>query len=236
MAKDPDHDWLGALAGNPSAEADPKDVRSASLLRDAIKRHDSALGADEFDIEAGLQKLKFRIRREGLDSECKQEHDQDQWDVPVAMRRARSEGPVESEEALNRLQYSENLPSERKPAHGYNRFARYAIAASLVLTVGLTIRLYLHEQPLQNEADIMRGSQQQIVIAEDPEARLKQLTTDLGTLGISYQIERKNTKLILKAKGVDPAKNEVADFLERNHITSPVGTDIELDIRPLAKP
>jgi hypothetical protein len=191
--KDKDQDWLDALAGKPSADADPEVTRRATLMRQAIQRHDSALNVNEFDTEAGLQKLKFRMRREGLSGES-------------------------------------------KPAFFSTRFVQYAMAASIVLTVGLSMRLYLYEQPIQNEADIMRGSEQQIVLAADPEARLKQLTTELDRLGIKYQIERKGGKILLKAQGVDPAKVAVAEFLESNHITPPVGMDVELDIRPLAKP
>ena len=62
-----------------------------------------------------------------------------------------------------------------------------------------------------------------------------QLTTELDQLGIKYQLVRKEGKILLKAQGVDPVKDDVASFLERNHITPPVGTDVELDIRPLGK-
>lgn len=188
-----DQDWLDALAGKPNPNADPKVTREATLLRQAIQRHDAALGVNDFDVEAGLQKLKFRLRREGLSG-------------------------------------------ENKPAFYRNRFVQYAMAASIVLTIGLTMRLYLPEQPMQNEADIMKGSDQQIVLAPDPEARLKQLTTELDRLGIKYQIERKAGKILLKAQGVDPVKDNVASFLERNHITPPVKDSLELDIRPMAKP
>lgn len=192
--KGEDQDWLEALAGKPNPNADPEVARRATLLRQAIQRHDAALGVNDFDVEAGLQKLKFRMRHEGLSGENK------------------------------RAFYS-------------NRFVQYAMAASIVLTIGLTMRLYLHEQPIQNEAEIMRGGGgRQIVLAPNPEERLKQLTTELDRLGIKYQIERKDGKILLKAQGVDPAKDDVADFLERNHITPPVGMDVELDIRPLEKP
>lgn len=193
MNKDEDQDWLDALAGKPNPNADPDVTRRATLLRQAIQRHDAAIGVNDFDVEAGLQKLKFRMRKEGLSG-------------------------------------------ENKPAFFSNRFVQYAMAASIVLTVGLTMRLYMYEQPVQNEAEIMRGGDQQIVLATDPEARLKQLTAELDKLGIKYQIERKEGKILLKAQGVDPVKDDVASFLERNHITPPVGLDVELDIRPLAKP
>lgn len=192
--KDEDQDWLDALAGKPNPNADPEVTRRATLLRQAIQRHDAALGMNDFDVEAGLQKLKFRMRREGLSG-------------------------------------------ENKPAFFSNRFVQYAMAASIVLTVGLTMRLYMYEQPMQNEAEIMRGGgDRQIVLEPNPEERLKQLTTELDRLGIKYQIERKDGKILLKAQGVDPAKDDVAGFLERNHITPPVGMDVELDIRPLEKP
>jgi hypothetical protein len=188
-----DQDWLDALAGNPNPNADPEMTRRGTLLRQAIQRHDAALGVNDFDVEAGLQKLKFRMRREGLSGES-------------------------------------------KPAFFSTRFVQYAMAASIVLTVGLSMRLYLYEQPMQNEADIMKGSEQQIVLAADPEARLKHLTTEFDHLGIKYQVDRKDGKILLKAYGVDPVKDDVTSFLERNHIQPPVGMDVELDIRPLPKP
>lgn len=191
--KDEDQNWMESLAGKPNADTDPEVTRRAKLLRQAIQRHEAALGANDFDVEAGLQKLKFRMRREGLGGES-------------------------------------------KPAFFSNRFVQYAMAASIVLTVGITMRLYMYEQPVQNEAEIMRGSVQQIVLAADPEARLRQLTAELDKLGIKYKIERKEGKILLKAQGVDPVKDDVAGFLERNNITPPVGMDVELDIRPLTKP
>lgn len=188
-----DQDWLDALAGKPNPNADPEVTREATLLRQAILRQDAALGLNDFDVEAGLQKLKFRMRCEGLSGES-------------------------------------------KPAFFSNRFVQYAMAASIVLTVGLTMRLYMYEQPVQNEAEIMRGGDQQIVLVTDPEARLKQLTAELDKLGIKYQIEHRESKILLKAHGIDTKKNDVASFLERNHITPPVGTDVELEIRLLTKP
>ena len=192
--KDEDQGWLDALAGKPGQNADPEVTRRATLLRQAIQHHDAALGANDFDVETGLQKLRFRLRRE-------------------------------------------RLSGDSKPAFFSTHFAKYAMAASIVLTIGLTMRLYLHEQPIQNEAEIMRGGgERQIVLAPDPEARLKQLAAELDSLGIKYQIERKEGKVLLKAQGVDPLKEEVASFLERNHIKSPVKDSLELDIRSIAKP
>jgi len=194
MNKDEDQDWLDALAGKQNANADPEVARRAAALRQAIQRHNAAMKSGEADVEIGLHKLKFRLRREDLSG------------------------------------------GER---HTFlsNRYFQFAMAATVVLTVGLTMRLYLHEQLIQNEAEIMRGGgDRQIVLAPDPEARLKQLTSELDRLGIKYQIERKERKILLKAHGVDPVKDDVATFLEQNQIKTPVGMDVELDIRPMAKP
>lgn len=191
--EDEDQDWLDALAGKPNADANPDVTRRATALRQAIQRHDVTLHSSGADAESGLQKLKFRLRREGLSG-------------------------------------------DNKPAFYSNRFVQYAMAASVVLTVGLMMRIYLHQEPMQNEAEIMRGmGERQLVLAADPEERLKQLATELDRLGIKYQVERKEGKIILKILGVDPVKEDVASFLERNHIKPPVETSLELDIRPLAK-
>ena len=192
--KDEDQDWHDALAGKPNSDADPEVTRRATALRQAIQRHNAALHSSEFDTEAGLQKLKFRMRSEGLSGES-------------------------------------------RPSFYSSRFIQYAMAASVVLVVGLMMRTYLPQEQPQNEAEIMRGmGDRQIVLATDPEARLKQIATELDRLGIKYQIERKEGKILLKIQGVDPAKDDVSSFLERNHIKPPVGMDVVLDIRQMAKP
>lgn len=192
--KDEDQVWLDALAGKPDTDGDAEVIRRAKALHQAIQRHDAALHSGEFDTEAGLHKLKFRLRREGLSGTA-------------------------------------HHPTLNK------HFVQFAMAASIVLTVGMVMRFYLHQEPLQNEAEIMRGmGERQLVLATDPEARLKQLTAELDRLGIKYQIEREAGKILLKANGVDPAKDDVTSFLERNHIKPPVKDSLELDIRPMAKP
>lgn len=201
-----DQDWLDALAGKPNPNADPEVTRRATLLRQAIQRHDAAIGVHDFDVEAELQKLKFRMRREGLSGDVQHMTIKNRF------------GLIAASLSINR------------------HVAQYAMAASVVLAVGLMVITYHPQETMQNEADIMKGGNQQIVLAPDPEARLKQLTTELDQLGIKYQVERKEGKILLKAQGVDPFKDDVVNFLERNHITPPVGMDVALDIRPLAKP
>jgi hypothetical protein len=192
--KDEDQDWMDALAGKPSPDADPEITRRATLLRQTIQRHNTTFEPSEFDTETSLQKLKFRVRREGLSGD------------------------------VQRPNMSKNL-------------FQFAMAASVVLVVGLMMRNFLPQESPQNEAEIMRGmGDRQIVLVAEPEIRLKQLTTELDHLGIKYQVERKEAKIILNIQGIDPTKDDVASFLERNLITPPVGMEVLLDIRPLAKP
>ena len=192
--KDEDQDWMDALAGKPSPVADPEITRRATLLRQTIQRHNTTFEPSEFDTETSLQKLKFRVRREGLSGDVQR-------------------------------------PSMTK------HLFQFAMAASVVLVVGLMMRNFLPQESPQNEAEIMRGmGDRQIVLVAEPEIRLKQLTTELDHLGIKYQVERKEAKIILNIQGIDPTKDDVASFLERNLITQPVGMEVLLDIRPLAKP
>jgi hypothetical protein len=166
-SKDEDQDWTDALAGKPNADADPEVTRRATSLRQAILRHDAVLGANDFDVESGLQKLQFRMRREGLSGD--------------------------------------NRPSIIKE--------RFAIFVKAVTSVLSSVKLMLSTIIMPNEFATRGREGQQIVLAVDPEVRLNQLTAELDDLGIKYQIERKGDKILLKAQGVDPVKDDVASFL-----------------------
>lgn len=194
MTNKEDQDWLDALAGKSNADTAPDVTRHARALRNAIQRHDATLNTSEFNPEAALQKLRFKLRSEGLSG------------------------------------------ADKRPLL-HKRFVHFAMAASVVLTVGLMMRNYLPQELPQNEAEIMRGmGERQIVLAAVPEERLKQITMELERLGIKYQVERNGSKITLKIHGVDPAKEDVASFLELNHIKPPVKDSLELDIRPMANP
>jgi hypothetical protein len=189
MNKDKDQDWLDALAGKSNPNADPEVTRRADLLRQTIQRHDASFGISKRDSEARFQKLRIRMRREGL--------------------------------------LGDNGSSIVK--------VRFAIFVKGVTSVLSSVKLMMSTIIMPNEFATRGREGQQIVLAADPEDRLKQLAAELDSLGIKYQIERKGDKILLKAQGVDPVKDDVANFLERNHIKLPVGVDIELEIRPFGK-
>ena len=200
---DEDQDWLDALAGKPSPNADPAVTSRATLLHHAIKKRDAELGVNNFDVESELQKLKLRLHSEGL---LKGE-------------------PASLKELLRQL-------IEAVSAKLNNRIVRFVVAMSVIFATIMT----LLQPTLLVQTTVTRGSSKQIVMAPNPEARLQQLTSEMDRLGIKYQIERKEGKLILKATNIDPEKDDIAEFLERNHITPPIGTNIVLEIRYLSKP
>lgn len=80
--KDEDRVWLDTLSGKQDVEANRDGTRHTELLRLAIQKYDKALGVAEFDIEAGLQKLKFRMRQENLSDAVLS----NVLDMPAAMR------------------------------------------------------------------------------------------------------------------------------------------------------
>lgn len=117
------------------------------------------------------------------------------------------------------------------------RFVRFAVAASVMLSVGFVYLTHLHQDPLQNEAEAIRGlGDMQIVLAVDPEKHLTHLTTELDRLRINYQVERVGNGISLKIEGIDPRKEEVETFLKNNHIKPPIEMSLNLNIRPMTKP
>ena len=64
--RDETQDWLDALAGKQSPNAEPSLVRKTAVLRHAIQRHDSDLMGKDYNVEAELQRLNDRLSNEGL--------------------------------------------------------------------------------------------------------------------------------------------------------------------------
>jgi hypothetical protein len=117
------------------------------------------------------------------------------------------------------------------------RFVRFAVAASVMLSVGLLFLTQLHQNPQQNEAEAIRGlGDMQIVLAVDPEKHLTHLTSELDRLRINYQVERIGDEISLKIEGIDPRKEEVETFLKNNHIKPPIEMSLNLIIQPMTKP
>lgn len=65
MAPNDDEDWIRALAGKEAPDADPSVIAEARAVRDAMARAREAESPGAHD-EAELQRLLFRLRREGL--------------------------------------------------------------------------------------------------------------------------------------------------------------------------
>lgn len=63
-------DWLDALAGKQSVDANPHTVANALVLREAIRRHESDLLGETCDFDEELTRLNARLHRENLFSEA----------------------------------------------------------------------------------------------------------------------------------------------------------------------
>lgn len=62
-----DQDWMDTLAGKTPAGADPLTVKEAKVVRQAMHEQREREAAPEFDVESGLERLLFRLRKERLD-------------------------------------------------------------------------------------------------------------------------------------------------------------------------
>ena len=265
--KDADQVWLDTLSGKPVKDDDINLIRQASALRQAILEHNNSAPSSDIEIEAGLQKLKEILDKnddqewlEVLSGKLNINAKSDVMMHAAALRlaiqrndaffssdtnielnlqklkfRLRDEGLIET----SRSSASDDTPYSLGTLRIAKRFSQMAIAASIVVTVGLVMRTHLEQQLSLNESEIMqvRGSSNvQRVLAIDPEKRLRELSIELDTLGIKYQIERKADSILLEINGVDPTKEDVASFMEKNHIKYPVNDRVELDIRLIQKP
>ncbi len=66
MAEKDDQHWIDALAGRNATGADAATLKEAQAIRRAVLATKPEQDAQDFDVEAGAQKLLFRLRREGL--------------------------------------------------------------------------------------------------------------------------------------------------------------------------
>ena len=71
MAEQDDQHWFDTLAGRAASDADPAALKEAQAVRRAVLALSADQDAKDLDVEAGAQKLLFRLRREGLDGATK---------------------------------------------------------------------------------------------------------------------------------------------------------------------
>jgi len=67
MSEQDDQNWFHTLAGRHPVGTDPATKKEAQAIRRAVLALKSEQEAAQLNVESGLQKLKFRLRREGLD-------------------------------------------------------------------------------------------------------------------------------------------------------------------------
>ena len=84
MSAQDDHDWFEGIAGRGAADAHRDTAKEAWLLREAVLATRDAPATVEFDPEAGLQRLLFRLRRERLLDDTKQRSTSIYWGLGIA--------------------------------------------------------------------------------------------------------------------------------------------------------
>jgi hypothetical protein len=64
--RDDDQDWLDALAGKATTNANQSTIAKASALRNAIQKHNELLLGESYNVDSEIEKLKNRLVNEGL--------------------------------------------------------------------------------------------------------------------------------------------------------------------------
>lgn len=191
MDTDEDRKWFEALRSGVADQNDPAGVE-ALKLRDAILHSRRDLGEDSSSaVEHGLQRLRFRIRSEGLalrgnDSTSRPNGS----DVRAVFRRrpeigstpasgqGRGEAEIEVPDWLRRSKGSKGSPSN----HTY-RNAGWAVAASVVVSVAV-LASFQHDRSVDDERLVLRGEGSAVIqVVGEPIERAKDLVRVLLDAG-----------------------------------------------------
>ena len=175
-----DQQWLDALAGRPDPAADAKLNREALALRAALiarrqKLEDEVPQADD----ALLEKIRFRLRREGLDR-------------------------VEPDS--KHLLGEETAPVTKTGQKPWN-FRAWGMAASVLIGIALVVQLGIN--PTRNsEDDVVRGDATSTnLIVDDPQARLAELVSGLKAAGLEPNVKQLGDgRVLLKTVANDASR------------------------------
>lgn len=206
-----DQDWLDALAGKPNPNADPEVTRRATLLRQAIQRHEAALGINEFDSEAEWQKLKIRMRREGLLEEEQHATLKTLFLQLIAALTAR----------LNK------------------RIVKFAMAMSVIFaTLMMLLQPMLLVQTTSTRGSDTRT---QVIYEQNPADAANSIVADLAAVGRAARIEKNGDHIVVHvddavANQSVESHNKELDLFERYSITVGGVKAFQVEIRPDSKP
>ena len=175
-----DQQWLDALAGRPDTAADAKLNREALALRAALIARRQKL--DEVVPEADdalLEKIRFRLRREGLDR-------------------------VEPDS--KHLLKEEAAPVTKTGQKPWN-FRAWGMAASVLIGIALVVQLGLNPNRSSDD-DVVRGdSATTTLIVDDPQSRLAELLAGFRAAGVEPKVTQvKDGGVLLKVPANDASR------------------------------
>lgn len=153
--------------------------------------------------------------------------------VRQAMReRHEREAPPEfdTESGLQRLLFrlrQERLTGQRGPLT--RRYAMLALAATVVLAVGLVLFL---PKPGEEERPVFRGVEgPQILFADDPQAARESLERGLEALGLKPKITQRADATLIEAPWPEKTDDRHRALLESHFLRPPEGRTLVVEVR-----
>lgn len=205
-----DEQWLEALAGRPDPDADANLNREALALRAALivrgqKLESSVPEADD----ALLEKIRFRLRREGLNRS-----ETDPSEKPAVIWRNLRRRPNVRSDKLNDILQG-NTSQLEKPNRLLWNYRAWGMAASVLIGIALVVQLGIKPNR-SSEDDVVRGdSATTTLIVDDPQSRLADLLTGLRVTGVESKVSQiKDGGVLLRV----PANDASREYLSSQRI------------------
>ena len=221
-----DTQWLNALAGRPDTTADPNLNRQTEAVRKALEERRRATEAETPVADASLyEQLLFRLRREALIGPRVETEsgdlDEDEWGMlarrrGVAVPREAAHELEQFIEAEDKRESRSRAMSERLYRPSWRTVSAWAVAATVVLGLGLALQMGLPWRDQASDDLTYRGdAQSTVLVVADPEARLTELLQGLESTAAEPKVERideRQIRLTLKAR------QDVLDYLSSQRI------------------
>lgn len=139
------------------------------------------------------------------------------------------------ERLLFRLRAEGLLKASSRPS--WKKPPRWLAMAASLAVVAIGISLVIHYQrpteQFPSEGTVMRGVEAaQSVKAQDPEQVLKRLQQEYDRLGISYQVQRKNTAILVDAYIPSELEAPLKALLEELGVKQDSNGRLLVEIRP----
>ena len=144
-------------------------------------------------------------------------------------RREREAAPeFDAESGLQRLLF--RLRKERLDgARGAHRYVALALAATIVLAVGLLLFL---PKPGDEERPVFRGAEgPQILFADDPVKARDELKHDLEALGLAPRITPQEDATLVEAPWPERVEERHRALLERHYLRPPESRTLSVEVR-----